>query len=61
MGLACVLSVIASLGGVTVGSVSMMRRFLMLPAIVVFRLPLHGAEKLLSDVPMLCDDVQQPF
>jgi hypothetical protein len=36
MGLACVLSVIASVGGVTVGSVSVMRRFLVMPALVVF-------------------------
>jgi hypothetical protein len=36
MNLACVLSVIACLGGVTVGSVSMMRRFLVMSALVVF-------------------------
>jgi hypothetical protein len=36
MSLACVLSVIASVGGVTVGGVSMMRRFLVMPALVVF-------------------------
>ena len=36
MSLACVLSVIASVGGVTVGSMSMMRRFLVMPALVVF-------------------------
>ena len=36
MSLACMLSVIASVGGVTVGAVSMMRRFLVMPALVVF-------------------------
>jgi hypothetical protein len=36
MSLACILSVIASVGGVTVGAVSMMRRFLVMPALVVF-------------------------
>ena len=36
MSLACVLSVIASVGGVTVGSMSVMRRFLVMPALVVF-------------------------
>jgi hypothetical protein len=36
MSLACVVSVIARVSGVTVGSVSMMRRFLVMPALVVF-------------------------
>ena len=36
MSLACVFSVIASVAGVTVGGVSMMRRFLVMPALVVF-------------------------
>jgi hypothetical protein len=36
MSLACVVSVVASVGGVTVGSVSMMRRFLVMSAVVVF-------------------------
>ena len=36
MSLACMLSVIACVGGVTVGAVSMMRRFLVMPALVVF-------------------------
>jgi hypothetical protein len=36
MSLACMLSVIASVGGVTVGAVGMMRRFLVMPTLVVF-------------------------
>ena len=36
MCLACVVSVIASVRGMTAGSVSMMRRFLVMPTLVVF-------------------------
>ena len=36
MSLACVLSVITSVGGVTVGSVSVMGSFLVVPALMVF-------------------------
>jgi hypothetical protein len=36
MSLACVVSVIAGVGGVTLGGMSMVRRLLVMPALMVF-------------------------